>query len=171
MSVHDYSGKNGVARQGDVVIFKLPDTIKVNKVSEIEPKDGRLIVLEGEMTGHHHSIPVLDRPMGGGTAVAEETINPIKTDRVVENLFAGASNITAAVARMFKDPGVTEQLQKAKVLNRTDLYIGTLVIEGGGDVGVILGHQEHDGIRLTQGNYYIGRQVESAGAEERVVQD
>ena len=162
MSVHDYDGKTGVARQGDVLIYRLPDTIKVNPVSEIEPKDGRLVVLEGEMTGHHHSIDVMDRVQAS---------QPVKTDRAVEELLAGAQNVKAAVVRMFKDPGVTEQLMKAKVITRTDLYIGTLTVEGGGDVGVVLGHQEHDAIRLKAGNYYIGRQIESAGAEERVVQD
>ena len=47
---------------------------------------------------------------------------------------------------------------------------GLLVAETPG-APVELRHEEHDGIRIPVGNYLIGRQVESAGAEERVVAD
>mgnify|MGYP003334211480 CR=1 FL=1 len=160
--IHEYNGNVGVARQGDVLIFKLPDSIKVNKTGEISPRDGKLILLEGEMTGHHHSVDVMDRPIA---ALAQ------KTNKMVEDLLNKASNVTAAVVKMYSDKGVVDQLVAKKILTRTDLYIGTMVVEGGGDVGVVVQHQEHDGIRLKEGCYYVGRQIESAGAEERLVRD
>lgn len=58
--------------------------------------------------------------------------------------------------------------QSLKWLLRTDLMIGFLKVEGG---PVNLKHPEHDTIKLPAGTYYIGRQVESAGAEERQVAD
>jgi hypothetical protein len=36
---------------------------------------------------------------------------------------------------------------------------------------VVLSHEEHDGIRLPIGRYLIGRQIESAGADEHLVAD
>lgn len=161
----EYTGNNGVARQGDVLIFKLPKNIELNRVNEITPRSGKLILLEGEMTGHHHSIDVLERP------TSKDVVVPIKTSRTVEDMLSKASNVTPAVTNFYKDDGVTKQLVDAGILTRTDLYIGTLEVSGGGDIGVVLKHQEHAGIRLTEGCYYVGRQIESAGAEERVVAD
>lgn len=163
--VRNYTGNNGVARQGDVLIFKLPKSIKLNRVNEVSPTSGRLVLLEGEMTGHHHSIDLLEHPSARSENV------PIKTSKIVEDMLYNAANVVAAEARLYKDDGVTKQLVDARILTRTDLYIGTLEVTGGGEVGVVLVHQEHTGIRLTEGCYYIGRQIESAGAEERIVAD
>ena len=162
---HEYNGK-GVARQGDVLIFKLPENIEVAEVNEISPSNGKLVLLEGEMTGHHHAVDVLDRP-----AFRDEPAVPRKTNKTIEDMLANAASVSAPVVRMFADSNVPEQLVKANILSRTDLYIGTLTVEGGGDLGILVTHDEHDGIRLKAGKYYIGRQVESAGAEERMVQD
>lgn len=159
-----YTG-NGVARQGDVLIYKLPADVTINRTQVIDPKQGKLILLEGEMTGHHHHIAVLDRP------AAREATKPTKTSKAVEGLLADAAAVTPAVATMYRDPEVANQLVKKRVLERADLMIAVLEIKGGGEVGLLVEHQEHDPIRLLQGNYYIGRQIESAGAEERVVRD
>lgn len=157
----EYKDFNGVARQGDVLIFRLPKSITVSEVNEMSPTNGRLIVLEGEMTGHHHAIDVMDRP----------THIPMKPSKTVEDIFFKAQNVTGAVVKMYNDRGVVDQLVAQKILNRSDLFIGVLSIKNGGDVGCLLKHDEHDAIRLTEGCYYVGRQIESAGAEERVVRD
>lgn len=159
--IKDYSGK-GVARQGDVILFRLPDSIKVNQKNEISPINGRIILLEGEMTGHHHAIDMLDRPAG---------FEPKKTNKAVEDMLSKASAVTKATARFFNDTETIQVLVNKQILTRTDLAIGILSVEGGGDVGVVLKHEEHDGIRLKAGNYYVGRQVESVGAEQRMVRD
>jgi len=194
MKTFDFTADMSVARQGDVLIFRLPTDIKVDKNTEISPgADGKLILLEGEMTGHHHAINVLEPPTAFGSAAmeamgnAEATHNMVvdalggsskalkkatrKTNKMVEDLMGKAANVTAPLVRMFSDKGVVEELVRRKIMTRTDLYVGTVCVEGGGDVGVVLGHQEHDGIRLSCGNYYVGRQIESAGAEERKVRD
>lgn len=168
--IHEYRGTNGVARQGDVLIYKLPKEVTINRTQEILPKNGKLVLLEGEMTGHHHAINVMDRPEPR-VAFGEMPVKPVKTSKAVEDIFAKAMDVGPATAKMYNDKTTCEQLMKLGVLTRSDLYIGTLEIVGGGDVGMIVTHDEHDGIRLLAGTYYIGRQVESAGAEERRVSD
>ena len=79
-----------------------------------------------------------------------------------------AGRIPLPSARLYRDPGVPEQMRQLGVLTRVDLAVGLLVIEVG---PMVLRHEEHDGIRIPPGAYLIGRQIESAGAEERVVAD
>jgi hypothetical protein len=74
----------------------------------------------------------------------------------------------ATTARMYRDPAVANEMVRRRILTRADLAIGCLVIEGS---PMTVTHEEHDGIRLPEGRYLIGRQVESAGAEERIVAD
>ena len=42
-------------RQGDVLV--IPISGKTPKGAAVAPKHGRLILAEGEATGHHHSVP------------------------------------------------------------------------------------------------------------------
>lgn len=175
MKIKDYEDYAGCAPQGDLLIYRLPDDIKVGRKNSIEPKNGKFVLLEGEMTGHHHSVDVMDRPMASLNSLAEAVEQtkgrPKKTSKTVEDMFAAAADVQAPVVGFYKDDGVVQELVKRKILTNPELYIGTLTVEGGGDVGVVARHQEHDGIRLKQGNYYVGRQVESVGTELRKVQD
>ena len=43
-------------RQGDVLLIRVSHT-KVDKKKRIKARNGKLILAEGEATGHHHSIP------------------------------------------------------------------------------------------------------------------
>ena len=66
--------KNTGFRQGDVLVIPVA-TIPAS-AQEVQPRNGRLIVAEGEATGHHHSFPhrqgavmFRDDGAGGGTFV------------------------------------------------------------------------------------------------------
>ena len=79
--------------------------------------------------------------------------------------------VITAFLREFKLPGIELRSfngRAFKDLTRADLAVAVLIVENG---PMVVSHQEHDGIRLPAGNYLIGRQIESAGAEERVVED
>ena len=52
----------GMAFQGDVSIIPVPADGGIDRSDEIKPVDGRLILQEGEVTGHHHAIAFADRP-------------------------------------------------------------------------------------------------------------
>lgn len=110
------------------------------------------------MTGHHHAITLLDRP-------APEHINP-EVERLMADALAG--KIVLPSAKMFRDPAAAAAMVSAGILTRADLCVAFLIVEDG---PMTVTHEEHDGIRLPTGAYYIGRQVESAGAEERRVID
>jgi hypothetical protein len=69
---------------------------------------------------------------------------------------------------MFRDPAAVAELVRRGILTRRDLTIGCLVVEG---APVTVTHEEHDSIRLPPGSYYVGRQIESAGAEQRLIGD
>jgi hypothetical protein len=144
--------------QGDLCIHYLSDEEAARFTGEVikAPQRGSIRLLEGEVTGHHHEI-VMDAP----------------TDETNAEAIA-ATQIALAKAKAAASRGTATLLQNAEFarslpwLLRTDLMIGFLRIDGG---PVNLIHPEHDTIKLPAGVAYVGRQVESAGAEERQVQD
>src|SRR6185437_7755457 len=166
--VRKYDPKQGQAFQGDIAIIPMPSTIAIATSDEIKPRDGRLIIQEGEVSGHHHAITLPrvrnfrdDTRQLGDPSVATRSPK-------LRRAFGGKSKQTIGAARLFRDPAAVAKLRRAGLLTRTDLAIGCLVVEG---EPAIVAHEENDAIQLPVGNYYVGRQVESAGAEERVVAD
>lgn len=159
MTIRDYDPTKGMAFQGDVSIIPIPTDIAISRIDEVSPVAGRLILQEGEVTGHHHAIALVERPLDLGTP-----------NLVVERLISDAlaNKIALPSARLFHDPSVGEEMRRRGVISRVDLIVGILIIETG---PMCLIHEEHDGIRMLPGAYLIGRQVESAGAEERKVAD
>ena len=169
MHIHDFDPTKGQAFQGDVSIIPIPIGITISLADEIKPVDGKLILQEGEMTGHHHHVALLDRPRPAPASPAKP-ISTKRTKKAVEGLIgdALAGKIAVPTARLYRDPSVARAMQRAGLLTRADLAVAVLIVENG---PMVVSHQEHDGIRLPAGNYLIGRQIESAGAEERVVED
>ena len=168
MPIRDYDPTQGCAFQGDLSIVPIPASIKISTVDEIKPVAGRLILQEGELSGHHHAIALLDRTASSCCAGGPTTDK--RRSRAAEKLMADAlaGRIAVPTARLYQDPAAVEALRRAGILTRTDLAIGCLIGEAG---PMVISHEEHDGIRLAVGNYYIGRQVESAAYEERKVLD
>lgn len=154
-------------QQGDVEILRVPDSITINTNHEVKPRNGRLILSEGEVTGHHHAIlmrATMFREDGAGSGP------PFPNAVVVPHNNALARG--AGTARLYRDPAAVEALVRDRKLLREDLAIGFLIVEGG---PVTLRHEEHDAIRLGPGRYYVGGQIESvmesAGMDERRVED
>jgi hypothetical protein len=164
MRVRDYDPREGQAFQGDVAIIPIPSDIPVVTSDEIAPIDGRLIIQQGELTGHHHAIY-----FGGNIAWFRD--DGLARD-LAENANVAAGKLRSpapvARARFYRDANVAQQMLNRGLLTRSDLAIGCLVVESG---SVVVSHEEHDGIRLPVGNYLIGRQIESAGAEQHLVHD
>lgn len=157
LTIVDFNPAAGMALQGDVVLLMLPAHYSLNRNNPI-PTGDRLIVALGEATGHHHSIDVSHQR---------------NTAAVVSKLLSDAQEAAKNVpvtpeARIYKDDAIVTQLVSDNILTRKDLAIGILEIVGG---SMVLEHQEHNGIRLPEGCYYVGRQIESAGAEQRLVAD
>lgn len=167
--VRNYDPRQGQAFQGDIAIIPMSATIAIATSDEIKPRDGRLIIQEGEVSGHHHAIalPRLRNFRSDSRQLGDPSV--ATRDRKLQRAFGKPNKqLTVGSARLFRDPAAVEALRRAGILTRTDLAIGCLVIEG---EPMVVAHEEHDGIRLPVGQYYVGRQVESAGAEERVVAD
>jgi len=190
--IRDYDPAQGQAFQGDVAIIPVPEGIEIAETDEIKPVDGRLILQEGEVTGHHHAVSI-DPSVGRSAnfarneavALAGDPLQPILSARAK----ARAARPAAARTRLFRDRAAADAMVAAGVLERSDLCVGFLVVPPGQRTVV---HEEHDGIRLPGGDgstvqpdrnawpkgyafqagrFYIGRQVESVGAEERRVAD
>ena len=138
MKIVDLKGNE--ALQGDVCIFRIPDNIKVSFLDEISPRDGMLILAEGEATGHHHGIKVPQPTRFHDDAMARAAFKPTKA--------------ATGTAKLYQDPKAIAALLASGDILRSDLAIGILVIEG---APMMLQHQEHDGIRLPVGRYYVGR--------------
>lgn len=148
--------------QGDLCLTALTadEAVKFSGTIAKAAKRGSIRLLEGEVTGHHHEI-VMDRPADVQDEANAEAI--AVTALAIAKAQAAVS--MGGTATLYADMPLAQSL---KWLLRTDLMIGFLVVEGG---PVNLIHPEHDSIKLPAGTYYVGRQVESAGAEERQVQD
>ena len=208
MQVRNFDPALGQAFQGDIAIISMPKTIKIATTDEVKPRDGRLIIQEGEATGHHHAIAVprvrrfrddtrqpgdpgtatrdtrLLKKFGGGHSKVAVSTSEAKVVGyadtpdpegfssslvpIIETKTKTKMVPANGIARLYRDGAAIEALRQTGLITRTDLAIGCLVVE---DEPVVVTHDEHDGIRLSAGNYYVGRQIESAGAEERVVGD
>lgn len=167
MKIRDYDPSQGQAFQGDVSIVPIPAGIRISTIDEIAPVNGRLILQEGEVSGHHHAIDLRTRNF---QSQSRETGDPLMATRdpKLRKALGGASKASAPTARMYRDPAAVNAMVTASIMLRADLAIGCLVVERD---PVVVSHEEHDGIRLQPGNYLIGRQVESAGTDERIVED
>ena len=165
MNIRKYNPAEGQAFQGDVSIIPIPADIAISTIEEISPVKGRLILQEGEVSGHHHAVDLRQKHF---QTQPRETGDPLMATRdpKLKKALGGMSKIGSA--RMYHDPAVANEMVRRGILTRTDLAIGCLVVEG---APMAVTHEEHDGISLLPGQYLIGRQVESAGAEERVVAD
>jgi hypothetical protein len=166
MTLREYDPRQGQAFQGDVAIIPIPPDIEVATGDEIQPVEGRLIMQQGEATGHHHVIELGRQRMRffrGSPGVAPEI--GLRATRTHPAIGGGGSHATA---RLYRDPNACAELSQRGILTRIDLAIGCLVVAGG---SVVISHEEHDGIRLPPGNYYVGRQAESADGAQRFVQD
>lgn len=165
MNVRDFDPRAGQAFQGDIAIVPMPASIAIATTDEIKPVDGRLIIQEGEASGHHHAIALpRERRFRDDTRQLGDPSIATRSPKL-RRMFAGKK---LGTAHLYRDANAVAALRHAGTLSRVDLAIGCLVVEGG---PVTISHEEHDGVRLPVGNYYLGRQVESAGAEERVVAD
>lgn len=158
MQIRNYDPtKPGQGFQGDVSIIPIPHDLAVATVDEIKPDKGVLVLQQGEATGHHHAIYLLTNiPRYHDEAMARA----MPTDMFV--------NPRGATAKLYRDPTVAPELVRRGILTRSDLATSCLIVEGG---TMVVYHEEHDGVRLPPGKYLIGSQVESVGAEERVVRD
>ena len=166
MSIRKYDPSQGQAFQGDVSIIPIPADIKISTAREISPVKGRLILQEGEVSGHHHAVDLRQRNF---QAQPRESGDPLLATRDPKLRKAlGGMAKPNGVARLYQDDGAVREMVRRGILTRSDLAIGCLVVEG---APMAVTHEEHDGISLPPGQYLIGRQVESAGAEERVVAD
>lgn len=154
--------------QGDLLLTYLGHAVFKGRFdgrpngSDLKRGDGAIRLLEGEATGHHHEI-----------VFGSKRLARFRDDGLASALMAAAP-VAVGSARLVKDDSLLGSLIEGGFAspdwpNRLrDLHIGFLVVDDG---PVDLIHPEHDTWRLPEGVYFVGRQVESAGAEEMAVQD
>lgn len=164
MKILNWNPDEGNALQGDVCLFRLPGHIEVDTSDEIMPRDNRLILAEGEITGHHHAIwlrnpPNAFREDGAGSGVSEAD---------TASMIATAAKAKVGTAKLYRDPAAIKALVASKLLTTETLASGVLVVEGD---STVLRHDEHDAIRIPPGKYYVGGQAEFDAASMRRVSD
>lgn len=153
-AIKNWDPSKGDALQGDVILFRVPDRLVIKTDDEIAPRDGRLILAEGEVTGHHHAINLMRPP------------TYFRDDALARDLELAMP--AAGTARLYRDAAAVDQLVNSGELTTGRLAIGFLIVDGG---SVVLRHDEHDPIRVPEGRYYVGGQQEWDAAEARRVQD
>lgn len=160
MCIIDWNPDEGDLQQGDVILFRIPDGVRLDLSDEVKPRNAKLVLAEGEITGHHHAIwlpqPVMFRD--DGLARELEAAPPT----------AAQAAKAARVPRLYRDPAAVRRLVQLRELAHERLAIGFLIVESG---AAVLRHDEHDAARIPPGRYYVGGQAEWNAAEERRVAD
>lgn len=151
-NTRDWDPDEGDLCQGDVLLFRLPKDIAPARTDIVPPRDGKLILAEGEVTGHRHAI-WFDPPMfrDDGLARAMEAHSQLTRPTV-----------NSAPAALYRDDGLVYRLVDDGLLTEDSLCVGFLVVK---DTHVLLRHQEHDAVRIPPGIYYVGRQREFYAGE------
>ena len=148
--------------QGDIGFIPLSafdSKLKINRTTPIRTTEKRLLIQEGEITGHHHGIWFVPQPTmyhDGALARSMEVAQPAKT-----------------AATLYADPELLAKLEKTGFIEQGAPVIGFLAA----DEAVTIRHAseegkatgEHDPIKLTKGEYLvIGKREWSAGDQRRV---
>jgi hypothetical protein len=147
--------------QGDVWVMRLPDDMKITHEAEKAYPQGKLIIQEGEMTGHHHYVDTIEKD----ASVDDDIDFSVLDSPSLKKMFEKRATPTA---KFYTASKLAEELVQSQVLLRADLVIGLLEIENG---PMNLYHQEHGSVTLAPGKYVTGRQIESVAGEERRVAD
>lgn len=139
-----WNPSEGVACQGDVILMRVPDDLVIATRDEISPRGARLILAEGEVTGHHHAITL-------------KAFHPQPTQFHDEALARSlTTKACVSSARLYRDTAAVETLVKRRLLTTSGLAIGFLIVEKPVD----LSHDEHATIKIPVGRYYVGGQRE-----------
>jgi len=154
---------DGDALQGDVILMRIPDDVAVDTSDEITPKGGRLILAEGEVTGHHHAIW-----LRGVTMLRDDGAGSGATFADTNEMVSKATSKPVGVARLYRDDVAASALVSRGELEHDRSAIGFLIVD---NAPVTLEHDEHDAIRIPPGRYFVGGQEEYDAAEARRVQD
>jgi hypothetical protein len=166
MRIIDWDPAKGDLCQGDVVLFRIPGGLEPRTVEEIKPRDSRLILAEGEVTGHHHAIwnpqPALFRDDGLARELLQSQGVPD------DGATAAKPREAKSAARLYRDGDLVNILVSSGELAHGRLAIGFLIVD---HAPVVLRHDEHDAVRIPPGRYYVGGQSEWDAAEERRVAD
>lgn len=140
-----WNPSEGVACQGDVILMRVPDDLVIATRDEISPRGARLILAEGEVTGHHHAITL-------------KAFNPQPTQFHDEALARSlTTKARVSSAKLYRDTAAVETLVERRLLTTSRLAIGFLIVDG---KPVDLSHDEHNAIRIPVGRYYVGGQRE-----------
>lgn len=146
--------------QGDVNFIPLAafnKKLTVNRSEPLRDHPARLLIQEGEITGHHHGVWFMPQP------------TMFRDDALARGL--AAETKTVITARLFRDDELVANL----ALPRGAPVIGFLVA----DVDVVIRHasesgvptNEHADITLPAGEYLVTGKREWTANDERMVRD
>jgi len=147
--------------QGDIGFVPLKafgkSAADVKRDKPLRTTDKRLLIQEGEITGHHHGVWFVPQPV-------------YLRDDALARSYADQSE-TIITARLFDDPSMTQTLG----LDRGAPVLGYLVAE----TDVVIRHAseagtptgEHDDLALPSGAYLVVGKREWTAGDERRVQD
>lgn len=152
--IKNWNPADGDLLQGDVILFRIPDDVQIDTSNEVAPRDNRLILAEGEITGHHHAIWLPKPALFRDDALAREAATSVAEP--------------AASIKLYRDTKAAEALMRSGQLSHARLLVGFLIVEGN---TVVLRHEEHDAVRIPPGRYYVGAQIEWSEQQERRVAD
>jgi len=152
--------KHGTIHQGDVNFIPLAafgKNLSVNRSKPIRREENRLLIQEGEATGHYHGIWLMPQPV------------MFRDDAIARSM--ESSSPVALGASLYQDDDLFRRLD----LDPGAPVIGFLVV----DTDVEVRHtdkdgkptNEHSAVHLSRGEYLVTGKREQIGADVRRVQD
>jgi len=166
--------------QGDINFIPLQtfakpgETLAISRKKEIRPHSKRLLIQEGELTGHHHGVWFMPKPAmfredgagSGGAAVA---------DKMLKKVVAKAAK-TTITAKLYRDTNMVRRLRNRGLLEGAPV-VGFLDAK----TNVTIKHASEDGkptgehapVKLTKGSYLVTgkREFDPRTQRERRVVD
>jgi hypothetical protein len=151
--------------QGDIGFIPLSklgqDRAAIDTSKPLRTTERRLLIQEGQITGHHHGVWFMPKPVmlhDEALARSFETKAPLKV-----------------AATLYEDPAMTAKLERSGIVMPNAPVIGYLVadedvtIKHASEAGQPTG--EHADVRLPNGEYLVVGKREWSAGDERRVQD
>src|SRR5206468_3769594 len=100
----------------------IPPDIAIATTEEIRPVKGRLILQEGEISGHHHAVALRQRNFQGQPREAGDPLLATRSPKL-RKAFGATAKEKPGTARMYRDDSVPAEMLRRSILTRTDLAI------------------------------------------------
>ena len=161
--------------QGDITFIPLEEfgftATDVSRDNRLRAHDNRLLIQEGEITGHHHGVWFVPKPV----YLRDDALAHADAKQMTHDVLARASAGEFAPAKLYRDDALIVKIVKSGALDAAAPVIGFLIA----DEDVTIRHassegaptNEHSDVRVSRGGHVVLGKREFTAGDIRRVQD